>query len=77
MAVFIVLTKMQAAAIRGETREGAALDPRLVDAGPYAGSYVLPERVLQDPAHAYRWNGLGQKPVAQIDPDEAWPPVEE
>lgn len=63
---FLVLTETQAATVRGETANGAALDPRLMDnktamgaaASPYPGwshvpnFYVLPYAVLLDADHA-------------------------
>ena len=45
----IVLTQAQANQVRGETTDGNALEPVMLADGV---SYVLPEEVLTDPAHA-------------------------
>lgn len=46
--LMLILTPAVADAVRGPTSKGAALEPRpLAD-----GDFALPERVLDDPAHA-------------------------
>ena len=69
MTRFIVLTKHQAAAIRGETVEGHKLDPMPLADGE---TFVLPETVLHDPAHTYRHVGLRKKLCREVGPEE-WP----
>lgn len=62
----IILTSEQAAAVRGPTAPGSALDPiPLAD-----GSYVLPEAVLADPAHAIRHEALAALPTREVALDE-------
>lgn len=68
----IVLTEAEADAVRGPT-----LQPRLVDTGPYAGSFILPPRVIEDPAHAQHHDLLASLPQADIDPAKAWPAPED
>jgi membrane-bound inhibitor of C-type lysozyme len=57
----IILTAPQAAAVRGETSAGAALDPVALADGV---TFVLPEKVLSDPAHAARHALLAALPAA-------------
>lgn len=75
MTQMIILTAAQATAVRGATASGCALNPRLVDAGPQAGKYVLPVEVLSDPAHASRKAVLSPLPTSDVDPSTAWPIV--
>lgn len=57
----IILTALEASSVRGITSKGAALDPvQLVDT-----SYFLPERVIDDPAHASKTAIL--KPLPKRD----------
>lgn len=45
---FYVMSALQAARLRELTAgDENRLDPRLVDAGPQAGKYVLPKRIRQ------------------------------
>ena len=73
---FIVMNATQAAKFREETAaDENRLDPRLVDAGEFAGKFVLPEAVLFDPAHEARRDALRTLNIAVIDTDTAWPPI--
>lgn len=65
----IILTEQQADAVRGPTAPGAALDPIPLADGM---SWVLPEAVLVDPAHATRHAWLAGLPVREVAPEE-WP----
>lgn len=53
--MFIILTKAQARRIRGKTGPLSALDPVALKNGT---EWVLPARVLADPAHAMLHNAL-------------------
>jgi len=58
---FLILTKLQADAVRGETSPGALLAPvELAN-----GTYCLPDRVLSDPAHASKHGVLNGFPRAE------------
>lgn len=61
----IVLTAQQAASIRGATK-GAMLDPVALN----DGSFVLPARVLDDPAHAAKLSALTGKPQRNVAANE-------
>lgn len=75
---FLLMSKIQAARFREETAgDSDRLDPRLVDQGPQAGKYVLPERVIYDDAFEARRDAFRMLEVAAIDTDLAWPPTEE
>jgi hypothetical protein len=75
---FLLMTEQQAARFREETAaDENRLEPRRVDAGPQAGKYVLPERVIYDDAFEDRRDALRMLTVVQIDVETAWPPVEE
>lgn len=63
----IILTAQQAAAIRGPTSQGASLDPLALADGV---TFVLPEEVLSDPAHAMRWDALAALPRRSVSPAE-------
>jgi len=63
-------------ALRAMSR--GTLNPRLIDAGKHAGSYVIPARVKADRAHADKLVVLERLTEAEIDIDAAWPaPIEE
>ena len=50
---FMLMTDLQAARFREDTAgDENFLDPRYVEAGPYKGKYVLPERLLTDDTFA-------------------------
>ena len=66
---FIILTEAQAGAVWGESSPGAALAPIPLADGV---TWVLPERVLVDPAHASRLEALITLPRRAVLPDE-WP----
>ncbi|MCJ8143877.1 hypothetical protein MKI84_13210 [Ancylobacter sp. A5.8] len=68
----IILTENQAEAVRGATAPGAALDPIPLADGV---SWVLPEAVLADPAHALRHATLAGLPRREVAADE-WPALE-
>lgn len=66
----IILTAEQADQIRGPTSPGNALDPvALID-----GSYVLPEAVIDDPAHHARHAYLQLLPCREVGSEEYPPP---
>lgn len=74
---FFIMSEAQAAAFREETiGDQNRLDPRLVDAGPQRGKWVLPERVIFDPAHEGRRDALRMLNVLNIETTTAWPVVE-
>ena len=79
MLPFLVMTDLQAARFREETMtDQNRLDPRLVDAGPQKGKYVLPERVMMAPEHVSHRDAFRLLTVVSIDTDLAWPaPPEE
>lgn len=66
---FILLTPQEADAVRGETSPGAWLAPVPLRDG---ATYVLPVRVLDDPAHQAAWPALVALPRRAVMPDE-WP----
>lgn len=75
---FLVMSDVQAARFREETQHDEnRLDPRLVEAGPYKGKYVLPERVMMDPAHEQRRDAFRMLTSITMDIDLAWPPTPE
>lgn len=75
---FLLLTELQAARFREETAgDRNRLEPRLVDAGPYKGKYVLPERVMMDPAHEQRRDAFRMLTSITMDTDLAWPSAPE
>jgi hypothetical protein len=74
---FLTMTALQAARFREETAaDESRLEPRLIEAGPHAGKYALPRRVLDDPAFANRQDALLMLTEVALDTDAAWPPVE-
>lgn len=75
---FLLMTVTQAARFREETAgDENQLDPRRVEAGPHAGRYVLPERVIYDDAFKARRDAFRMLTVVSIDTETAWPPVAE
>lgn len=58
----IILTAEEADQVRGLSSPGAALEPR--DLGD--GRFVLPLEVLDDPAHAEKWETLATFPVEDV-----------
>lgn len=73
---FLIMTPLQAARFREETAgDENRLEPRLIDAGPQAGKYALPRRVIDDPAYAVRQDALLMLTEVALDIDAAWPPV--
>lgn len=69
----IVLTAEQAEEVRGPTATGAALEPVSLADGV---TFVLPEAVLSDPAHAERRAMLESLPRRGVGTHE-WPATEE
>ncbi len=70
----LLLNGGQANAIRGPSKPGSALEPRLIEAGPYAGKHALPEAVLHDDDHSVkRTKLLEAAPIVELDTIEAWP----
>lgn len=67
--LFIILTEAQGDAVRGESSPGAGLAPVLLAGGE---TWVLPARVLSDPAHASKWPLLTGLPQRTVAPEE-WP----
>ena len=68
----IVLTSEQADQVRGIGRGGAALDPReMVD-----GNFILPEAVLEDPAHAEWRELLSSLPRRDVSAADFPPPAD-
>lgn len=71
----LLMAEEEAMALRAATAAGESrLEPRLVAAGPLAGSHVLPERVAHDPAFAGLGDAFAAMAQAELDPAEAWPP---
>lgn len=68
MSRFIVLTSEQAERVRGKTSDGSALEPVALANGT---SFVLPEVVLYDTAHAKKIKDLISMPVREIK-DTEW-----
>jgi len=68
----IVLTASEADAVRGASGAGAALEPVALADGV---TFVLPEAVLTDPAHAAHRDYLLGLPRRAIDASE-WPQSE-
>lgn len=64
---FILLTPQEADAVRGETSPGAWLAPVPLRDG---ATYVLPVRVLDDPAHMGVRSVLAGLPCRAVMPDE-------
>jgi hypothetical protein len=65
----LILTTEQAALVRGPTSPASRLEPVPLADGK---TYVLPEDVLDDPAHAARRDLLAGLPRRAIADDE-WP----
>ena len=68
----IVLTAEQAEEVRGPTASGSALEPVALADGV---TLVLPEAVLNDPAHAAHQAFLASLPTREIAQNE-WPQSE-
>ena len=63
----IILTQEQAVAVRGVTSPGHSLDPIMLVDGV---TWVLPEDVLTDPAHASKHALLSGYPTRNVDQSE-------
>ncbi|SER61899.1 hypothetical protein SAMN05216548_1317 [Faunimonas pinastri] len=59
----IILTAAEADKVRGETSDGHELEPVLLADGV---TFVLPEAVLTDPAHAERHELLATFPTREV-----------
>lgn len=71
---FLMLTEQQAARFREATAGSEnRLEPRLVEAGPYKGKYVLPRRVMFDPAFAAQADAFALLTDVQMDTSVAFP----
>lgn len=69
----LILTPVQADQVRGPSADGtAALEPRVL----LNGDFILPARVLDDPAHSEHYALLSTLPIADSSEVE-FPPVEE
>lgn len=77
--LFRIVTNEQAAELRSATRgRDNQLDPRLIEAGPYAGWYAFSESVMsnQDFADIHGIVIISCPDSIEIDTDVAWPVVE-
>lgn len=63
----IILNQAQADQVRGPTVEGYELNPIALTDGE---TFVLPEAVLSDPAHALRHAFLASLPTREIEANE-------
>ena len=74
MPDFLIMAAATAAKYRSETAgDMAALDPRLIEVGPYAGKYALPISVDFDPAFSVYTNNFDSLTRVTLDPAAAWP----
>ncbi|WP_416355579.1 hypothetical protein ACLNGM_15175 [Aureimonas phyllosphaerae] len=72
---FLLMDKLQAARFREETaNDENQLDPVPVRGGPHINKFVLPERVIFDPAFEDRRDAFRMLTVVSLDTDEAFPP---
>ena len=62
----LILTTEQASLVRGESKEGHALNPRPM----LGGKYCLNEAVLDDPAHEKWWDALAKLPRREVTADD-------
>lgn len=73
-----IISSQKATALRTATAgRKEVIEPRRIDAGPYAGQYAVPARCFSDRAFERikdRFDGLT---IADIDIAEAWPPQAE
>lgn len=65
--MWIILNYEEAQAVSGKTDEGYALQPVLLLDGV---TYVLPERVVDDPAHLVHSEFLRGLPTREVSDDE-------
>jgi hypothetical protein len=63
----IILTKEEAELVHGKTSDHTALEPVLLDDGV---TWVLPDEVLDDPAHAVVHKFLRKKQKRQVEASE-------
>jgi len=73
---FYLLDETEAALARTFSSTGNALDPVLIRGGPYLGAYILPLAINFDPAYANYRLAFALFSQANIDTEEAFPPVE-
>lgn len=62
----LILTEEQAIEMAGQSTPGHSLDPRPLK----SGEYVLPRRVLHDPAHGAKLEFLSSLPERDVGMDE-------
>lgn len=75
---FLVMNELAAARFREATANAEnRLEPRLIEGGPHAGKYALPERVKNDPAFDANDDAFALLTTVALDVDVAWPPSEE
>lgn len=73
--MFMLMDAAQARVLRAATAgQGDVLDPRLIDAGPYAGQYGLPARLKTNADFEDEWPMMAPLTVVDLDIGEAWPP---
>jgi len=72
---FLIISELEAARLR-EATMGATnrLDPRKIDRGPYAGRYVLPERVKYDESFFDNRDAFALMESVALDADEIFNP---
>jgi len=73
----ILMTVAQADALRVESEGIHRIDPRPIDAGPYAGQCAAPATLLTDARYAEYHDALAGFAVVDVDIAVAWPPVED
>jgi hypothetical protein len=75
---FLAMSEQEAARIADLTVGASArLEPRRVEAGPHTGKYVLPRRVMFDPAFTSYQDAFALMQELSFDTEIAWPPVAE
>lgn len=70
---FIMAASTAATYRKATAGKGDALDPRLIEAGAYAGKCFLPARCAGDAAFVEFIDNFERLTKVTIDPSEAWP----
>lgn len=71
---FLIMPALAAAKFREETAgDEDRLEPRKIEAGPYALQYALPLRVTTDPAHEAHYDAFAVLTQVALDADIAFP----
>lgn len=74
--LFRVVIAKDAQTLRDDTADAQnQINPRLVEAGNYAGWYAFSDHVMRDPAFAYLYNiilSMAPEPTP-LDIEQAWP----